>query len=80
MPLKNLTADYPPTLLVHGTADTDVPYQQSVLMAEGLHKMKVEHHLISIAGAEHGLVGGDPDRVGAAYGTAMNFVRRYLGS
>ena len=80
MPLKNLTADYPPTLLIHGTADTDVPYQQSVLMAEGLRKQQVEHQLISIAGGEHGLGGGDPDRVDAAYMAAMTFVQRYLGS
>jgi hypothetical protein len=32
-PEANVTADYPPTLLVHGTHDTDVPYQRSVEMA-----------------------------------------------
>ena len=33
-PVQNVGADYPPTLLLHGTDDTDVPYQQSVLMAQ----------------------------------------------
>ena len=33
MPVKNVTADYPPTLLIHGTIDTDVPHEQSVMMA-----------------------------------------------
>ena len=32
-PLRHVTRDYPPTLLVHGTKDTDVPYGQSEAMA-----------------------------------------------
>ena len=32
MPLKNVTKDYPPTMLIHGTKDTDVPYEQSLMM------------------------------------------------
>lgn len=27
MPLRNVTASYPPTVLIHGTADTDVPFE-----------------------------------------------------
>ena len=27
MPVKNVTSDYPPTSLIHGTKDTDVPYE-----------------------------------------------------
>ena len=34
MPVKHVTPDYPPTMLIHGTEDTDVPYEQSVMMAE----------------------------------------------
>ena len=30
---QNVTDQYPPTVLVHGTADTDVPYDCSVRMA-----------------------------------------------
>ena len=33
-PVRNVTREYPPTMLVHGTADTDVPYEQSKLMAD----------------------------------------------
>ena len=29
MPVKNVTREYPPTVLIHGTADTDVPLEQS---------------------------------------------------
>ena len=79
MPLRNVTKEYPPTLLIHGTDDTDVPYEQSVLMAEQFQKHGVEHELISIAGGEHGLAGGDPQRIDAAYESALAFVQRHLG-
>jgi dipeptidyl aminopeptidase/acylaminoacyl peptidase len=42
-PLRNVSPSYPPTLLLHGEADTDVPFEQSVLMAEQLAKHGVEH-------------------------------------
>ncbi len=29
-PVRNVSATYPPTLLIHGTADTDVPHEESV--------------------------------------------------
>ena len=35
-PARNVTKDYPPTILVHGTDDTDVPYTQSVQMEKEL--------------------------------------------
>jgi acetyl esterase/lipase len=35
-PLRNVTAEYPPTLIIHGTDDTDVPYEESTMFAEEL--------------------------------------------
>ncbi len=77
MPVRNVTPDYPPTLLIHGTADTDVPYEQSAMMAEQLRQHDVEHSLISVPGAEHGLSGGDPALVDEAYASALEFVVRH---
>jgi len=59
-PAKNVTAAYPPTLLAHGTADTDVPYAQSVQMAGALQKAGVEHELITLEGAGHGFSSAKP--------------------
>ncbi|HEX5414905.1 MAG TPA: alpha/beta hydrolase [Chloroflexota bacterium] len=53
-PERNVTGDYPPTLLLHGDQDTDVPYEQSVLMARRLREAGVEHELLTIAGGGHG--------------------------
>ena len=44
-PLQHVDADYPPTLLLHGDEDTDVPYEQSTLMAQALRAAEVEHEL-----------------------------------
>ena len=38
-----VTKDFPPTLLIHGDADTAVPVEQSVQMAEALAAASVEH-------------------------------------
>ena len=46
-PLRNLTKAYPPTLLLHGEKDTDVPFEQSVLMAEALKRQGVEYEFIA---------------------------------
>ncbi len=79
MPVRNVTADYPPTMLIHGTEDTDVPYEQSVLMAQQFKEHGVEHELVTVPGGEHGLGGGDPQVIDAAYESAMAFIERHMG-
>lgn len=52
-PIRNVTQDYPPTLLIHGDQDTDVPFEQSVLMSEELARRGVEHELITMPNRGH---------------------------
>ncbi len=78
MAVKNVDAKYPPTVLIHGTADTDVPHEQSVMMARELKEHGVEHELLSIEGGEHGLGGGDPKDINAAYRRAFEFLKHHL--
>ncbi len=78
MPILNVTPDFPPTILLHGTNDTDVPYEQSVMMAEEFKKHNVKYELITVPGAEHVLRGGDPETVDAAYNRALEFINNYL--
>ena len=52
-PVRNVTPDYPPTLLLHGADDNDVPHEQSVMMAARLARAGVEHELITIPGGGH---------------------------
>jgi acetyl esterase/lipase len=77
-PLRNVTSDYPPTLLLHGDQDKDVPYQQSEMMAAELTKAGVENELAIIPGAEHGFdVEGRETTVSAAR-RVLAFLRAHL--
>jgi acetyl esterase/lipase len=80
-PVRNVTKDYPPTLLLHGDKDTDVPHQQSVAMAAELKRVGVVHELISIKGAGHGFDGkgmNDAD-VSAAFDRIEKFLKKHVG-
>lgn len=77
-PVRNVDAEYPPTLLLHGDRDTDVPYDQSVLMAHELSLRNVEHRLITMTGLGHGFDRemGNPV-VAAAFADVLAFLDRH---
>jgi acetyl esterase/lipase len=69
-PDRNVTQDYPPTLLLHGDKDTDVPFELSKQMAAALKEQHVPHRLITMKGLGHvfdilpeGLPEGEPLRL-----------------
>jgi len=76
-PVRNVTAAYPPTLLIHGTKDTDVPYGQSEMMAKELKAKGVEHELLTVPEGGHGLAGVPAPVVAKAYGRAVEFIRQH---
>lgn len=81
-PVRNVTKAYPPTLLLHGDRDTDVPYEQSVMMAEALERRGVEHQLITLTDRGHGFDGGrrvveDPV-IAEAFDSVLAFLKKYL--
>ena len=53
-PIKNISKNYPPILMLHGDKDTDVPYEKSVDMSKELTKFGVENQLITIKNGPHG--------------------------
>jgi acetyl esterase/lipase len=78
-PVRNVSAAYPPTLLLHGTHDTDVPYEQSVLVAQALERAGVEHTLITIPGGPHGFDGDvEEPQVQDAFAAVMATLARHL--
>ncbi len=52
-PINNITKEFPPTLLIHGDKDTDVPYEQSVHMNQQLCSHGIDSKLITIKDGKH---------------------------
>jgi acetyl esterase/lipase len=77
-PVRNIKRDYPPILMIHGTKDTDVPYQESADMAKELARQKRAYELITVSGAGHGLAGGNKKVVREAHERALDFIRRHM--
>jgi dipeptidyl aminopeptidase/acylaminoacyl peptidase len=77
-PVRNIASGYPPTMLVHGTQDTDVPYEQSELMDKELTRKRVEHQFVTIPGAGHGLAGSSAKTFGQVYERVISFLDNHL--
>ena len=77
-PVRNVTPEYPPIFMIHGTDDTDVPYEQSAAMARELARHGVAHELVTVPRGGHGLGGADQQLVADAHARALDFVRRHL--
>jgi acetyl esterase/lipase len=76
-PVRNVSPQYPPTLLIHGTSDTDVPHEQSVLMDRELARHKVAHEFISVPEGGHGLGNIERAQVADIERRAVAFLHRY---
>lgn len=78
-PVRNVTRDYPPTLLLHGDSDTDVPFEQSEMMAHELQRHHVKYRLIRIRGGAHGFDGdlNDP-QAATAFEEVIAFLKKRL--
>ena len=75
-PVKNVTANYPPTLLIHGTKDTDVPYELSVEMDEKLTEKGVRHELITIQDGGHGFGRNNAEIAARTYRQVIEFLKK----
>jgi acetyl esterase/lipase len=53
LPIKHLSADDPPMLILHGTADTTTPLEQSIQLNEAAKRTGVPSDLVIIEGAPH---------------------------
>ncbi len=51
--IGQVDANFPPTVIVHGTADQSVPFAQSEKLAARLKAAGVKHELLALPGAPH---------------------------
>jgi len=76
-PERNVTPEYPPTMLIHGTKDTDVPYEQSVQMDKELAAKGVTHEFLTIPEGGHGFDRRQPEIEARAYQQVVEFLKKY---
>jgi predicted amidohydrolase len=74
-PLTWVTPHAAPTLLIHGTEDKYVAYEQATWMHDRLKAAGVEVQLLTLEGAGHGFKGADAEKAAAA---ANEFLDNHL--
>jgi len=74
-PLNWVTPDAAPTLILHGTEDKYVAYEQGVWMRDRLQACGVEVELVTFEGAGHGFKGADAEKAEQAM---FGFLERQL--
>lgn len=74
-PLYWVTPDAAPTLLLHGTEDKYVNYEQATWMYDRLKATGIDVELLTLTGAGHGFHGADAEKAEKA---AIDFLDRHL--
>ena len=79
-PLRNVRSSYPPTFLLHGEKDRDVPFIQSVLMAEALELHGVDYAFISNSNWGHSFdrAGMEDPAVNKAFDQVLVFLEKHV--
>ena len=78
-PATYVAKGMPPFLLIHGTADPLVPFQQSVDMCDRMRKAGAACELYPVEGATHGIGGWEKNPAFQSYKRAMvDWLRRTL--
>jgi len=70
-PIEHVSKTMPPFLLIHGTADTVVPYQQSEAFCDRVHKAGGSCELFTVKGGGHGVWSWQRSEKGTAYAREM---------
>lgn len=70
-PVGQVTQRAPPFLIIHGTADTTVPYRQGQLLQQALQAQKVPVRLLTLDGIEHSFIGRTPEQTQKAASRAL---------
>ena len=74
-PVHHVRADAPPFLLIHGDADTAVPFEQSVALQAALAAAGADAELVRVEGADHVFLGTDPQ---PQFARAVEFLKAQL--
>ena len=80
LPALNVSAEYPPTIIVHGTADDSVPMEDSDDVIAALAAAGVEHKYVRVEGRDHAwdLLAPDDNTAQAAWTQIADFVLAHM--
>jgi dipeptidyl aminopeptidase/acylaminoacyl peptidase len=75
-PLTLLTSLFPPTLSIHGAADSLIPTSDSRALKTALDKLGIANELVIVEGADHGVM---PEETrGEEWGKAVAWCERWV--
>ena len=77
-PVKNINSHFPPVLLIHGDKDTDVPFEQSVLLDQALSAKNIDHRFIKMTGFDHAFDKSEGGLGNAQISDAFQAVVRFM--
>jgi acetyl esterase/lipase len=77
-PITYATAEAPPSLLIHGTADQVVPIEQSQALDAALRKAGADSRLLPVDGADHIFIGAAD--IPGLIAHSIAFLRERLGA
>jgi acetyl esterase/lipase len=80
-PIRHITPDYPPTMLLQGEKDTDVPFEQAKALAQALSRNEVIHQLVSDPDWDHAFdyrINDKDPKVAAAFDLVLAFLAEQL--
>ncbi len=77
-PIQNIRPGYPPTLLLHGSSDTDVPVEQSISMHAALKDAGIDARLLIQPEGGHGF-DATWENTAEGFGIVTGFLRDQFG-
>lgn len=77
-PVRHVSSSFPPALLLHGDADKDVPYQQSVEMVDALQAAGADAELVTVPRCGHVFEQVGTAQANKAFDRVLEFLRTRL--
>lgn len=77
-PTRNIGSTFPPTILIHGTQDSDVPHEESQKLADRLASVGVKHRFVSLPDVGHGFAGAELEAAQAVEIAVAQFLTKEL--
>jgi acetyl esterase/lipase len=77
-PVRHVSRSFPPALLLHGDADKDVPFQESVSMVEALRAAGADAELVTVPRCGHVFEQVGTAQAKEAFARVLDFLRARL--